>query len=193
MGEVVLDLETKNTFDDIGEYNPRRLDISLVGIYDYQTRQFSSFLENELSKLWPILEHADRIIGFNLTGFDYEVLNHYYVGDAQKFPTLDILDVIKQTLGFRLKLDTVAKATLNEGKSGHGLMAIDYWRKGELDKLRKYCLDDVRITRDVYEFGKKQNYIQYFDRAGKTKMNIPVDFSLKKNAAREPINLSLAF
>ncbi|MSR85344.1 DEAD/DEAH box helicase, partial [Candidatus Uhrbacteria bacterium] len=140
--EVVLDIETRNTFQDVGMYNPSLLQVSLVGVYFYETDTYESFLEEDLPKLWPRLERADRIIGYNLIGFDYPCLQSYYPGDIMRLPTIDLLAEIDKRLGFRIKLDDVAHATLGVGKSGTGLMAVEYWRKGEIDKLREYCLQD---------------------------------------------------
>ena len=157
--EVVLDIETRNTFQDVGAYNPSLLKISLIGCYFYETDTYESFLEEDLPKLWPRLERADRIIGYNLIGFDYPCMQQYYSGDIMKLPTVDVLVEIEKSLGFRVKLDDVAQATLGVGKSGHGLMAVEYWKKGEIDKLRDYCLQDVKVTKDVYEHAMEKGFI----------------------------------
>ncbi|MBI4276488.1 ribonuclease H-like domain-containing protein [Candidatus Uhrbacteria bacterium] len=172
MAELVLDIETKNIFADVGKHEPRLLDVSLVGVYDYGTDQFSAFREHELAKLWPLLEHATRVIGFNINGFDFPVLARYYPGDIAKISTFDILDVVKDTLGFRLKLDDLVQCTLQQKKSGHGLMAVEFYKQGKWDDLIRYCLDDVRLTRDLYEFGKKRGEIYYPNRNGITKMKV---------------------
>jgi DEAD/DEAH box helicase domain-containing protein len=52
---------------------------------------------------------------------------------------------------------------LGKGKSGTGLQAILYWRNGRLEELKKYCLDDVRVTKQVYEYGVKNKKILYSD------------------------------
>lgn len=175
MSELVLDIETKNIFSDVGERNPRLLDVSLVGLYDYGTDRFSAFREEELSKLWPLLEHADRVIGFNINGFDFPVLGRYYTGDITKIPTLDMLDIVRDALGFRLKLDDLVQCTLQQKKSGHGLQAVEFYKQGRWEELIRYCLDDVRLTRDLYEFGKKRGEIFYPNRNGITKLK--VDFA----------------
>lgn len=164
--EIVLDIETQNTFQDVGAYNPSLLSISLIGCYFYETDTFESFLEGDLPKLWPRLERADRVIGYNLFGFDYPCMQRYYTGDLMKIPTIDIMLEIEKRIGHRVKLDDVAHATLGIGKSGHGLQAVEFWRNGEIDKLRDYCLQDVRITRDVYEYALDNQKVFYFDRMG---------------------------
>ncbi len=119
--EVVLDIETRNTFQDVGAYNPSLLDISLIGVYFYETDTFEAFLQEDLPKLWPRLERAERIIGYNLFGFDYPCMQRYYAGNIMSLPTVDLLKEIERNLGYRIKLDDVAQATLGIGKSGHGL------------------------------------------------------------------------
>ncbi len=50
---------------------------------------------------------------------------------------------VQKVLGRRIKLDTLAEATLGKKKSGNGLEAVAWWRNGEVEKVMKYCLDDV--------------------------------------------------
>jgi DEAD/DEAH box helicase domain-containing protein len=188
--EIVLDIETSNSFADVGKYDPSLLKVSLVGVYSYATGEYSHFMEPELPKLWPILEAADRIIGYNLFGFDYTVLNTYYPGDLHKFPTLDLMLEIQKNLGFRLKLDSVAEGTLGEGKSGNGLQAIEFFRRGEIDKLRDYCLQDVKVTKNVYEFGLREKHVRFHDRGGQL-MQVPVAFHMAEE--KKAVSMTLPF
>lgn len=184
---VVLDLETQYSLRE-KDNDPRKLKVSVVGIYDYSDNQFKDFLEDEFKELWPILENASLIIGFNIKKFDLQVLAPYYVGDVRQFPVLDLLDEVKESLGKRISLGELAKATLGEGKSGHGFLAIDFYRKGELEKLKKYCLDDVRLTRDLYEFGKKEGRIFYLSIRGKEE--IKIDWR-QKEIKKKSVDLTL--
>ena len=187
---MVLDIETKNTFQDVGAYNPALLQVSLVGVYFYETDTFESFLEADLPKLWPRLEHSDRIIGYNLTGFDMPCLQSYYTGEIMKLPMLDLMVEITSHLGYRPKLDDVAQGTLGIGKSGHGLQAVEFWKNGEIDKLRDYCLQDVKITRDVYEYALAQGHVKVNDRSGRTQ-TVALSIELPKASSVPSINLSL--
>lgn len=186
--EIVLDIETQNAFEQ-GDRDPRKLRVSLVGVYFYEHDSFEVFFEQDLPKLWQRMEHADRIIGYNLLHFDYPVLNNYYPGDLAQLPTLDLLVEVENKLGFRLKLDDLARATLNTAKSGHGLEAIEFWRTGNIEALKRYCLDDVRITRDLYEYGKRTSKLCYHDRS-KGLSEIGVHFS-HVALERKALNLSL--
>ena len=106
-----------------------------------------------------LLLGASLVVGYNIRGFDYEVLRAYTEEDLQKLPTLDLMFDLEQRLGFRPKLESVASATLGEGKSADGLQALEWWRRGEIDKIAEYCRDDVRVTRDLYDFGKRNRCV----------------------------------
>lgn len=188
--EIVLDIETQNTFMDVGAYNPTLLKISLVGVYFYETDTYEAFLEEDLPKLWPRLERSSRIIGYNLIGFDYPCMQTYYTGDIMKLPTVDVMKEIEKRLGHRVKLDDVAQATLGVGKSGHGLLAVEYWKNGEIEKLKDYCLQDVRVTKDVYDFAIENGFVRYHDRQGMAH-DVPMDIQLPETEGRGAINLSL--
>jgi DEAD/DEAH box helicase domain-containing protein len=76
---------------------------------------------------------------------------------------LDIIQDVQRHLGRRVSLNAIAEATLGKGKSGNGKEAILFWRNNRLDLLKKYCLDDVRITKDVYNYGLANGKILYKD------------------------------
>lgn len=161
MNKIVFDIETKNVFSDVGENNPALLDISVVGIYDYKRDVYECYLEEDFGKLWPIIEKADALIGYNSNHFDIPLLNKYYPGDLNQIKSIDILYDIKKSFGRRMKLDQVAEGTLNMKKSGFGLQAIEWWKNGEIEKIKKYCLDDVRITKELYEYALKNKELKF--------------------------------
>ena len=163
MRKLIFDIETKNSFQEVGSNNPADLDISVVCVYDYKSDQYNSYLEKDFKNLWPIIEKADMLIGYNSEHFDTPLLNKYYPGDLTKIKNLDILKEIKSSLGRRIKLDTIAEATLGKKKTGHGLEAITWWKNGEIDKIIKYCLEDVKITKEVYEYALKNGSLKYKD------------------------------
>ena len=185
--EIVLDIETKNTFADVGGVFHDKLQISVVGIYDYATDEYIAYREEQLGDLWSRLEHAERIIGYNIKAFDFPVMQTYYRGDIKALPCLDMLEIVRGVLGFRPKLDDLAFCTLQQRKSADGLQAVEFFRRGEWEKLIQYCLDDVRITRDVYEFGKRRGEVFYSNRNGIS--SAKVDFLLPETA--HAVNLTL--
>jgi DEAD/DEAH box helicase domain-containing protein len=190
--EIVFDIETKNSFQDVGSYNPALLSVSLVGVYFYETDTFESFMEEDLPKLWPRFERATRLIGYNSNHFDIPCLQRYYQGDLTRLPSLDLLEEIQKKLGYRIKLDDVAQATLGVGKSGHGLQAVDFWRKGEIEKLRDYCLQDVLVTRDIYEYALEHKEVKFQDRMGQLQ-TIPILIDPPNEETKPTLNLTLGF
>jgi len=183
-----LDLETKKAFVESGKYDPKQLGVSFVGICrramdteDRGSGELSGFFEDQLDALWPILEQADRIIGFNIIDFDYPVLSAHYHGDISSFPTLDILAEVKKTVGHRVSLDALAKETLGTEKSGTGLDALLYYEQGRFEELASYCLSDVRITRDLYDFGRTHGQLKFKNKWNRL-MTVPVDFSFTGEA-----------
>lgn len=165
--KIVLDLETQNLFQDVGGRGKNHLlKVSVVGIYDYSQDKYLTFEESEIPKLAPILQGADLIIGFNIKDFDFQVIQPYLNFNIFEIPSLDLLEEINNALGHRIKLESVAQGTLGSGKSGDGKEAVLYFRNGRMDLLKKYCLDDVKITRLVYEYALKNQkllYKDYFD------------------------------
>ncbi|MFW0837457.1 MAG: ribonuclease H-like domain-containing protein [Candidatus Komeilibacteria bacterium] len=160
--KIVLDLETKKSFDEVGgQQNAHLLEISVVGVYSYERDQYHAFKESEFSELENWLKKADLVIGFNSKKFDFAVLQPYFRWNLSKLPHLDILEEVVHALGHRLKLESVATSTLGEGKSGSGLDAIWYYKNKEWEKLIKYCLDDVRVTKEVYEYGQAHGNLWY--------------------------------
>lgn len=164
MRKITFDIETKNTFQDVGSNDPTNLDISLLCTHDSETNEYDTFMHDDLDRLWPLLEKADMLIGYNSDHFDIPILNKYYNGDLTKIKSLDILKEIKNSTGRRFKLDSIAEATLGTNKSGNGLDAIKWWNSGEIEKIKKYCLDDVRITKEIYEYAMKNKKLKYKDR-----------------------------
>jgi DEAD/DEAH box helicase domain-containing protein len=161
MRVITFDIETKNIFQDVGSNDPADLDISVVGVHDSETDEYTSYLEEDFGKLWPLLESADAFVTWNGDHFDIPLLNKYYPGDLTKIKSIDLMREVQLVLGRRLKLDTVGEATLNRKKSGHGLDAIEWWRNGEVDKVIKYCIEDVRLTRNLYDYALKNKHLKY--------------------------------
>ncbi len=191
MHKIVFDIETQNTFEQAGSNDPADLSISLVGVYDYETDTYSSYLEPELKKLWPLLEKADMLIGFNSDHFDIPLLNKYYPGDLTKIKSLDLLKEIRNSLGRRIGLGYIAQATLKKGKSGHGLEAITWWKNGEIEKIRKYCLEDVKITKELYEYALKNSLVKYPD--GNAIRDIKLDTSAWEKKSEQAMTFTLPF
>ncbi len=191
MRKIVFDIETRNTFQEVGKADPTLLDISVVCIHDSDTGEYQSFLQEDLMKLWPILERADVLITFNGDHFDIPLLNKYYSGDLSKIKSVDILKEIRKALGFRIGLDNIATATLGRGKTGHGLEAIEWWKNGEIDKIIKYCIGDVEVTKQVYDYAMANKSLKY--KEGDQIIEFKIDPSDWETKAESKMTFSLPF
>ncbi len=162
MRKIIFDIETDGIITTVGNKQifPN---IYVVCIYDSETDKYSSYTVEQLKDLWPILEKADLLIGYNSDSFDIPILNKYYSGDLTKITSLDLLSEIKESLGRRIKLDSVAEATLGRKKTGHGLEAMEWWKQGRVQDVIDYCTEDVRITKDIYDYAVKNGFLKYKD------------------------------
>ncbi len=193
MRKIVFDIETSNIFSEVGSNNPTDLAISVVGIYEYENNSYGAFLEEEFNKLWPIIENADMLVTFNGDHFDIPLLNKYYSGDLFKIKSVDLLKEMQKVAGRRMKLDQIAEGTLGINKSGDGMDAVKWWREGEIEKVKKYCLNDVRITKDLYEYALKNNKLIF--KEGPNLNEIKLDTSLWESPPSSPfaLNYTLPF
>jgi DEAD/DEAH box helicase domain-containing protein len=139
---------------------------------------FAVYWEKDAAALVAELKAADRVIGFNIINFDYEVLKPYVPADAyafRAFRTTDMLADIFRALSFRLSLDSLAKACLGATKTADGLQSVAWFRAGEFDKVAEYCKADVDITRRVYEFGRDHGFVYYYSKLG-SKLKVAVNW-----------------
>ena len=150
---VVLDLETQRSFKDVGKQNLHKLGVSVVGTYDYLTQAYESYEEKDMLRLDKRLREADLLIGFNVRRFDLPVLAPYLFTPIENLAVLDLLDTIEKARGHRASLDSVAKPTLKLHKSGTGEDALTLFQEGKMEELKRYCLDDVRLTKEIYDYG----------------------------------------
>lgn len=179
---VVLDLETKRTFEEVGgRDHVNKLGITVVGLFNYTNGQYLCFDEVELGSLQNLLIDASLIVGFNHSAFDLPVLQPYLSIDVRTLPVLDIMVECEKKVGHRVGLDSVAKATLGVGKTGHGLDAIRYYREGKIKELREYCLNDVKLTKEIFDYGIQHGKINYLSKIGAQKKEITVDWKHLKN------------
>lgn len=191
MRKIVFDIETKNFFSDVGKNDPSLLDIALVAIHDSETNSYSSYLEEDLVKLWPVIERADMLIGFNSDHFDIPLLDKYYPGDLTRIKSLDILKEIKNSYGRRMRLDQLAEGTLGANKTGGGADAINWWNAGDVEKVRAYCINDVKLTKDLYEYAITNSKLIF--KEGGVLNEIKLDVSDWEKPAKHNLTFSLPF
>jgi DEAD/DEAH box helicase domain-containing protein len=175
MNLVFFDLETQNLFQDVGgRENIDKLRVACAVTWSTQANNFSTYWEKDVPALIKELKSAAKVIGFNLRGFDYPVLQPY-VPEMRfaSLPTLDMLLDLQKLLGFRVSLNSIASASLGTSKTADGIKSVEWFRKGELDKVAEYCKADVDITRRIYEYGRDNGHIFYRSKLG-SKLKVDV-------------------
>lgn len=172
---VYFDLETQRSFGDVGGFsNKSKMGVSVAVTYSTARGTYEIYPENEMDRLGEELVRADLVVGWNHIQFDYPVLQPYIFPTlADQTLNLDMMLDLETRLGFRLKLDSVASASLGAGKTADGLDALRWWQEhkktGEFAPLRKiaeYCAHDVKVTRLVHEYGLQHGHLKYDDRSG---------------------------
>lgn len=162
-----FDLETQKSAEDVGGWgNIHKMGLAVGVVWDSVDREFFTYEEKDASELVEKLRSADLVVGFNVIGFDYTVLQPYSDFDLQEINTFDMLVDVKKQLGFRLSLNHLAQHTLNAEKSADGLVSLQWYKEGKIDKIIKYCRQDVEITRDLFLFGEQNGFVKYHSRSG---------------------------
>ncbi|MGC6427598.1 MAG: ribonuclease H-like domain-containing protein [Akkermansiaceae bacterium] len=174
-GTVYFDLETQRSFGDVGgAANKDKMGMSVGVTYSTETGKYHIFGEDQVEELIDQLVKADLVVGYNHVQFDYPVLMGYTIYDlVAQTVNCDMMLKLEETLGFRLKLDAVAKASLGAAKTADGLDALKWWQQFKktgdpehLMNIAEYCCYDVKVTKEVYEFGRSKGFVKYDDRGG---------------------------
>ncbi len=174
---IFLDIETKSGVFEHGDDAMKKMEISYAGCIDYDTKELTSIWDKpeDYKKLGDLLFSTDMVAGYNLISFDMPIIANYLGEKVMDIPMLDLMVAFQKAAGFRIKLDNLCKATLGKGKIGSGLDAVKYYAAGELDKLKKYCDEDVRLTMELYDWGKEHGKVKYLDRSGFV-VEMPIDW-----------------
>ncbi len=176
MNQIFFDLETQKLFEEVGGRDPSRLRLACGVTYSTERNGFSVYWERQAQALVDDLKSADKVIGFNIREFDYEVLRPYAPSFSfASLPTLDLMLDLRRLLNFNLSLDSLAKASLGETKTANGLQSVEWFKTGQLDKVAEYCQADVEITRRLFEFGRENGYVNYYSRLG-SKLKVAVNW-----------------
>jgi DEAD/DEAH box helicase domain-containing protein len=176
MNIVYFDVESQKLFEEVGGRDASRLLLACGVTWSTSRNDFAVYWEKDAAALVAELKSADRVVGFNVIHFDYEVLRPYARNENfRAFRTTDMLVDIYRTLNFRLSLDSIARATLGTTKTADGIKSVEWFRNGELDKVAEYCKSDVDITRRVYEFGRDNGFVHYYSRLG-SKLKVQVNW-----------------
>lgn len=154
MKTLIWDLEIRDPVEDKGWEAARngQCGISCIVIWDSDSGRYHLYDEHRLEEAVDHLNSADLLVGYNTLNFDSNVV-FGVTGRFLTVPQYDILSKIWDALAHRkkgYKLDEVATATLNMGKSGNGEFATALYAQKRFGELFDYCLNDVFLTKELY-------------------------------------------
>lgn len=174
---LVIDIETKNTFFDVGgQDNISKLEMSLTVVYSYNRDEYLSFWEKDLPELNGLMKEAGLVVGFSINRFDLPVLDKYFDFSTKALRRVDLLEEIEVNAGKRIGLDLLANVNLGVGKTHSGLDAIKFWNEGNLKELEEYCRNDVKVTKDLYDLALRQGYLMMPERGSDNLIKVSLDF-----------------
>jgi DEAD/DEAH box helicase domain-containing protein len=161
---VVFDIETQYLAGEIrgGWGNLPGMKLSCAVVYDVNLEKYFTYVEETVQDLLRHLQGSSLVIGFNTLRFDYGVLQGYSSYNLQNLPSLDLMADLQSKLKHRLSLAHLAEHTLGGAeKSADGLLAVKWWREGKFEQVIDYCRQDVRLTHDLWMFGKEKGYVLF--------------------------------
>lgn len=165
MRAIVWDLEIQESPESEADWEKARkgeLGVSCVVLYDSATQKYYIYDETELDECLVHLNEADILIGYNTLGFDAPCLQGFTNGIIEPVHVdllQDIWDSLgKHTKGF--KLGQVSQRTLGAEKYiENGETAVHLFKTGKLAKLYTYCMHDVALTKDLFNFIETNGYV----------------------------------
>jgi hypothetical protein len=162
-----FDLETQHLFQELGmtDYrsrDPTKLKLAVAGILFQKETLF--FEENQVQELFVTLNQADLIVGHNLLGFDYLVLQPYIKQNIIKTlqnKTFDTMVELDKLTRCWTSLDDLCKRNLGMTKTIDTLKIPKMWRDGKHQEVKDYLLNDLRMTEAIFTHGKKVGKFKY--------------------------------
>ncbi len=190
MDTLVFDIETQNFFTDpnVGWNNFTALKISAVGVYSYLYDKYSCFEESEMEQVAELFSGSRSLVGFSINRYDIPVLDVYFrkLANATNLniwekERVDLLEEIEIVAGQRIGLSKLAELNLGVKKDRHGSEAINMYKNGQMEELKAYCLNDVKLTKELYDLFRRRGYFIIPDKRGGGL--IKVDFQKTANCA----------
>ena len=136
--------------------------VSCVCLYDSETQRPHVYDKHSIEECMEHLASADLLVSFNGIGFDIPALEGYTGLTLPEIPHYDILAEIWKTAGKKVKgyrLTEVGGRTVGREKTGTGEHAPVLFAQGRWGELVDYCLGDVWITKDLFNFILENGYV----------------------------------
>jgi len=163
MNYITFDIETYNIDETITRIDPKNMRVSVIGAYYSWLDQYVAFTEDTVQDFLESLKLCDIVVGFNHLWFDLPVLAKYSSWDFGILRSYDILLEVEKKLGFKVKLDDLAKSNLNIKKTDSYEHFRYYHRDGKWLELIDYCMNDVLITEKLFGLILQGQPLKYAD------------------------------
>ena len=172
MDTIFFDLETQHTFQELGMFkgkdrDPAKLRISLAGVlYEEDNNEtYKFFSEKQTDELLEILKQANLVVGHNVCRFDYKCMQQYYkenIVDLLYEKTFDtLIKLLPYTDDCWTSLDDLAQLNLGMCKPHSGEKIPKMWRDGLHKEVEDYLRNDLKMTKDFYNYAKKDGKVKY--------------------------------
>ncbi len=147
----------------VGWDSPATMGVAVVGVYNYCSDSFRVFGRTELEAFQALVNQSDVCVGFNNIRFDNTVLATCNV-EIPASKSYDILAEIYTSLGSRQKgcsLENVIKANFpnSQLKTENSAEIPVLWQRGYKIRVADYCLNDVRMTKQIVDKILRFGYI----------------------------------
>ena len=162
MNYITFDIETYSPS------NSRKIDtnefrVSVVGAYYSWLDKYVAFMEDDVKAFLETLKDADLVVGYNHIWFDLPVLQKYATFDLKQLTNYDLMLEFEKKAGFKAKLNDLCKANLGSEKTDSYDSYSTYHLEGKWSELIDYCLNDVRLTEELFKMVQRGEKIRYED------------------------------
>jgi len=169
---VVLDIETISLepTDEIGALDAMTGRVVCIGmLMDDGNVATEIVLADEderrmITGFWNAMRTGDVIVGHNVLDFDLRFLRQrsWILGiqpsrafDTRRYYTADVVDTLQLWTNWSgnkkgVTLDALGAALGCGRKTGEGANVAQWWAEDDIDRIKKYCGDDVQLTYRVF-------------------------------------------
>lgn len=134
--------------------------ISCIVALEVVSGKYRVFCKDNLAAFQALVDSAHAVIGYNSIGFDNKLCEAAGVTIPRE-KSVDLLVQLWKAAGLGetfqypshigFGLDDVCRVNFGTTKSGHGALAPVDWQLGRIGSVIDYCINNVRLTRQVFD------------------------------------------
>lgn len=150
-----------------GWHDHQNMGVTVIGGYDYAEARYRVFCPDNHAEFFALAQERAPLVGFNSIAFDNAVLIAAYpqhdsiLHDEPPGRCYDLLREIWAAAGLgpefnagthaNYGLNAMCEMNFGTHKTGHGGLAPVLWQRGRLGEVIDYCLNDVRLTKQLFD------------------------------------------